>query len=105
MDEYFTRSLKYEHLYQREIEQAVELAEAVDAYLSLYNEVRPHESLGQRMPLVMHCGDPHLFRGKVSKKLDTMHRVVISGRSAGHGSEQGARAPRNGPVGPPSQGR
>jgi len=35
MDEYFTRSLKYEHLYQREIEQAVELAEAVDAYLSL----------------------------------------------------------------------
>jgi hypothetical protein len=35
MDEYFTRSFKYEHLYQGEIEQAVELAEAVDAYLSL----------------------------------------------------------------------
>jgi Integrase core domain len=53
---------KYEHLYQREIEQAAVLAEEVEAFLALYNEVRPHESLGQRIPFAMHRGDQHLFR-------------------------------------------
>jgi transposase InsO family protein len=55
--ERFNRSLKYEHLYQREIEQAAELA----ADLSLDNRVRPHEALGQRIPLAAHRGDQHLL--------------------------------------------
>jgi transposase InsO family protein len=41
---------------------AVKLAEEVTSYLSLYNEVRPHESLGQRPPLVVHRADQHLFQ-------------------------------------------
>lgn len=44
----FHRSLKRERLYQREIDTAAELAEEVAAYLSLYNEIRPHETLRQR---------------------------------------------------------
>ena len=61
--ERFHRSLKYEHLYQREIANAAELADEVADYLVLFNEVRPHEALDQRRPLPVHRGDPHLFRG------------------------------------------
>ena len=50
----FNRSLKSEHLYQREIGQAAELAEEVGEVLELFNCVRPHESLGWRQPLTMH---------------------------------------------------
>jgi hypothetical protein len=59
--ERFNQSLKYEHLYQREIDQAATLAEEVESFLILYNEVRPHESLGWRAPLAMHRADQHLF--------------------------------------------
>lgn len=59
---HFDRSLRYEYLYQREIEQAAELAEEVEAFRALYNEIRPHESLGQRIPLSINRGDHHLFR-------------------------------------------
>jgi transposase InsO family protein len=55
--ERFHESLKYEHLYQREIANAAELAEEVAAYLTLYNEIRPHESLGLEPPRSSHCGD------------------------------------------------
>jgi transposase InsO family protein len=54
--ERFHRSLKYEHLYQREIANAAELAEEIAAYLQLFNKVRPHESLGQRRPHGVHRG-------------------------------------------------
>ena len=54
---------RYEHLHQREIADAAELAEEVAAYLALCNEVRQHQTLGQRRPLPVHRGDPHLFRG------------------------------------------
>jgi hypothetical protein len=53
----------YEHLYRCEITNAAELAEGVAAYLALYNEVKPHQTLGQKRPLVVHRPDPHLFRG------------------------------------------
>jgi transposase InsO family protein len=56
-------SLKYEHLYQREIATAAELAEEVAAYLVLYNEIRPHETLGLEQPLAAHLAEQHLFRG------------------------------------------
>jgi hypothetical protein len=52
-----SESLKYEHLYQREIATAAELAQEVAAYLVLYNEIRPHETLA------VHLAEPHLFRG------------------------------------------
>jgi len=61
--ERLNRPLKDEHLFQREIADAAELAEEVEAYLSLYNEVRPQQTLGQERPLVVHRADPHLFRG------------------------------------------
>jgi putative transposase len=59
--ERFNQTLKYEHLYQREIDQAATLAEEVESFLTLYNEVRPHESLGWRAPLAMHRADQHPF--------------------------------------------
>ena len=55
--ERFHESLKYEHLYQREIANAAELAEEVAAYITLYNEARPHESLALEPPLAIHRGD------------------------------------------------
>jgi putative transposase len=61
--ERFHRSMKYEHLYQREIANAAELSEEVEEYVRSFNEVRPHETLGQRPPLLLHRADPHLFQG------------------------------------------
>jgi len=61
--ERFSQTLKYEHLYQREIANAAELAEEVKAFLVTFNEVRPHETLGQRPPLASYREDPYLFRG------------------------------------------
>ena len=55
------QSLKYKHLYQREIEQAATMAEEIHGFLVMFNEVRPHEALGYRLPLEMHLLDPHLF--------------------------------------------
>ena len=60
--ERFKQSLKYEHLYQRDIDHAATLAEEVEAFLVMFNEVRPHESLAGRQPLAMHRADPHLFQ-------------------------------------------
>ena len=62
--ERFNGSLKYEHLYRTEIYQAAELAEEVEAFLRLYNEVRPHEAIGFRRPLDIYRSDPHLFLGE-----------------------------------------
>lgn len=61
--ERFNQSLKYEHLYQREVDHAATLAEEIEEYLLMFNEIRPHESLGWRQPLAMHREDPHLFEG------------------------------------------
>jgi transposase InsO family protein len=57
------QTLKYDHLYQGEIEQEATLAEGVESSLATFNEVRPHEPLGQRIPLLVHRGDQHLFQG------------------------------------------
>jgi transposase InsO family protein len=56
----FNQTLKYEHLYQREIDQAGTLAEEVESFRALFNEIRPHESLGQRIPLAVHRQDQQL---------------------------------------------
>lgn len=59
--ERFNRSLKYEHLSQREIANAAELAEEVEAFLGTFNEVRPREALDFRPPLHVHRSSQHLF--------------------------------------------
>lgn len=49
--ERLNESLKYEHLYRLEIDDAHELASEVDAFIELYNGTRPHETLGFATPL------------------------------------------------------
>ncbi|HEX6207503.1 MAG TPA: IS3 family transposase [Actinomycetota bacterium] len=60
--ERFFRTLKYDHLYRLEIPNAAELAEEVDRYLAVYNEIRPHETLGQVPPTSVYLTDPNLFQ-------------------------------------------
>lgn len=62
--ERFNQSLKYEHLYQREIDQAWGLAQEVESFLHLYNSVRPHDAIGFKRPLEICLEDPHLFQGE-----------------------------------------
>ena len=66
--ERFYRSLKYECLYREEIADAIELEEAVLAYRDLYNQVRPHESLGQITPMSVYLADPNLFEAETVQK-------------------------------------
>lgn len=48
--ERFFQSIKYEHLYRHEIADGTELAREVDAYMTIYNTIRPHEALGFNTP-------------------------------------------------------
>ncbi len=66
--ERFYRTLKYEHLYQLEIPDAIELAEQIEAHRQVYNEVRPHESLGQVTPMSVYLADPNLFEAERVQK-------------------------------------
>ena len=59
--ERFFGSIKYEHLYRHDISNGVELNEHCEAYRCLYNEVRPHEMLGQRPPLGAYLAAPITF--------------------------------------------
>jgi putative transposase len=61
--ERFHHSMKCEHLCKRQVANAAELADKVKEFLATFNEVRPHETLGQRSPLEMHGEDQHLFQG------------------------------------------
>jgi hypothetical protein len=36
----FNQSLKYEHLYQHEVDHAATLAEEIEEYLPMFNEIR-----------------------------------------------------------------
>jgi transposase InsO family protein len=38
------------------------VAAEIEDVLTTFNEVRPHELLGQKRPLVVHRADPPLFR-------------------------------------------
>lgn len=69
--ERFNESVKYEHLYRTEIENAVVLADELEAYRSLYNDVRPHEALDFATPAEAYLADPegrptgsNLFTGR-----------------------------------------
>lgn len=50
------RSISCDHLNQRQITNAAELAEDVEVYVRLFNTIRPHTSLGQRRPRGVNCG-------------------------------------------------
>lgn len=56
--ERFFESIKYEHLYRQEIPNALVLAEEIEAYRGLYNEVRPHEALGFATPMEVYLAPP-----------------------------------------------
>lgn len=56
--ERFNQSLKYEHLYRYEIADALELADQAEAFRRLYNEIRPHETLGQETPISHYLASP-----------------------------------------------
>lgn len=59
--ERFNRTLKYEHLYRLEIDDVAELMDEVAIFLELYNDVRPHETIGNLRPIEVHTAS-HLFR-------------------------------------------
>jgi transposase InsO family protein len=48
--ERWLQSLKYEHLYLREIDDGPALAEHVAAFERIYNDERPHEAIAFRLP-------------------------------------------------------
>lgn len=56
--ERFFESVKYDHLYRREIADGQALHEEVQAYRHLYNEIRPHEHLGFGTPLAAYLEPP-----------------------------------------------
>ena len=58
--ERFFQSAKYEHLYRHEIDDGQALAEHIDRYLSVYNQVRPHEALDFARPLDRYLRPPTL---------------------------------------------
>ena len=60
--ERFFQSAKYEHLYRHEIDDGQDLAEHIDRYLAVYNEVRPHEALDFARPLDRYLRPPSIGR-------------------------------------------
>ena len=56
--ERFFQSAKYDHLYREEIDDGQALAEHVERYLAVYNELRPHEALDFARPLDRYLKPP-----------------------------------------------
>jgi transposase InsO family protein len=56
--ERFNQSLKYEHLYREEIGDVIALVDQAEAFRRLYNEIRPHETLGFATPLSRYLAAP-----------------------------------------------
>jgi transposase InsO family protein len=56
--ERFNQSLKYEHLYRNEISNGQHLVEEIATYCDLYNQIRPHESLGFTAPIHTYLAKP-----------------------------------------------
>lgn len=56
--ERFNQTIKYDHLYRLEIADAVSLADEVEAFRQLYNEIRPHEALDFATPISRYLADP-----------------------------------------------
>lgn len=64
--ERFFETIKYDHLYRHEIQNAQVLHEEVLAYRAIYNDIRPHEHLDWRTPSKAYLEDPtsNLFKAE-----------------------------------------
>jgi len=60
--ERFFQSAKYEDLYRHEIDDGQALAEHIDGYLAVYNEIRPHEALDFALPIDRYLRPPAIGR-------------------------------------------
>jgi len=60
--EHFNRSLDYEDLYGRQITNTIEFAAKTASFPATINQVRPRQTLGQRMPLSPHRERLHRLR-------------------------------------------
>lgn len=49
--ERFFRSAKYEHLYRHEIDDGQALADQIARYVTVYNDIRPHEAIDFKRPI------------------------------------------------------
>jgi putative transposase len=49
------RTVKYEDIYLREYVHVADLEAGLTRYFHFYNEERPHQSLGYRPPIAVHC--------------------------------------------------
>jgi putative transposase len=56
--ERFYQAIKYEHLYRHQIPDGLALAQEVEAYLTIYNTIRPHEAIGFATPLSRYLQAP-----------------------------------------------
>jgi putative transposase len=56
--ERFYQAIKHEHLYRHEIADGLVLAREVEAYLRVYNTIRPHEAIGFTTPLARYLQAP-----------------------------------------------
>jgi putative transposase len=56
--ERFYQAIKYEHLYRHEIHDGLALAQEVEAYLTVYNTIRPHEAIGFATPISRYLQAP-----------------------------------------------
>lgn len=54
--ERFWRSIKYEDIYLKSYESPEDLRKGVKAYITRYNEIRPHRSLGEATPSEIYSG-------------------------------------------------
>lgn len=52
------RSIKYEHLYRRDIADGIALAHHCDDYRTIYNSIRPHQQIGMARPLELYRQPP-----------------------------------------------
>ncbi len=50
------RSLKYEEVYLKDYQKVVDAHSGIGDYFDLYNNRRPHQSLGYRFPIEVHYG-------------------------------------------------
>lgn len=56
--ERFFQAVKYEHPYRHEITDGPGLADHIDGYISVYNEIRPHEALDFKLPIERYTKPP-----------------------------------------------
>jgi transposase InsO family protein len=61
--ERFYQAIKYEHLYRHQIPDGLALAQEVEAYLTIYNTIRPHEAIGFATPLSRYLQAPSVPSG------------------------------------------